>query len=334
MVSNTCLKQKVVFFCIFLKLTAFAYTGKDMNGAFTINKRIGRSGHFDKFNERTPYILDSKIRNYESSTHPITLSELDDSNSDVNVEDKYSYSPGGFYIPREMKDKINYSVEEIIDKQNQNRGFLSDEELPENMEAKESKVLVSSERIGTQIAQRPSFMSTFRKLMLNPIVLTAITMVPLAFFAETIFPQLLKMFGNNMVPKVSSTIANGFARSLNGNASIQVESILDVINEYGARAIEDPKCFKKFICQGVKSRIESRSGDSWSIEKVVQTVTNSVDEGLLDRFGLKRLIHSIENHDCDSLECTGSTAYTHDMPLMKKIYLLGSKFLNQTEILH
>ncbi|GFT18749.1 uncharacterized protein NPIL_331391 [Nephila pilipes] len=261
-------------------------------------------------------------------------SDLDDFQPDRSVEDKYSYSPGGFYVPQEKKGKMNYFVEEVDTMHNDhNHEFSSNKEFSNDVEAKEMKIL-TSEKVGTQIAQKPSFMSFIRKLMLNPSVLTAINMVPLAFIAEMIFPNLLKMFGNNMVPKVSSTIANGFARSLNGNASFQVEPILDVINEYGVRAIEDPKCFKKFICQGIKSRIESRSGDSWSVEKVVQTVRNSVDHELLDRFELKRLLRSIETGDCDYLPCTGSPAYTRDIPVIEKIYLLGVKFFNQTEMLH
>ncbi|GFV01432.1 uncharacterized protein TNCV_2960261 [Trichonephila clavipes] len=324
MASYTCIRQKFAFLCIFIKLTAFVHAAIDSNVAFNINSRIGRVGHIRDSNKRIP-------RTYESASHRKTLSELDDSNSEANTEDRYSYSPGGFYIPREMSDKINYSVEEINARQNQN-GFLSEEKL--SMEAKESKVLTNSERIGTQIAQRPSFMANFRKIMLNPIVLTAITMIPLAFFAETIFPYLLQVFGNNMGPKISSTIANGFARSLNDNASLHVEQIVDTINEFGSRAIEDPKCIKRFICQGAKSRIESRSSDSRPIEKIAQIVINSIGDELLDRYGLKLLLSSIEKGNCDSLECSGSPAYAYDMPLMKKIYLLGSKFLNRSEVLY
>ncbi|GFY38012.1 uncharacterized protein TNIN_477481 [Trichonephila inaurata madagascariensis] len=253
-------------------------------------------------------------------------SELDDFLPDRSIEDKYSYSPGGFYVPREKKAKLNYFVEEVEFNHNKH-AFGSNDESPKDVEAKDLKILTSSEKVGTQVSQRPSFMSFIKNMMLNPKFI-AIAMMPLAFFAEMLIPNLFKTFGRHFLPKVSSTIANGFARSFNEHTSIETEQILDLINEFGSRAIEDPKCIKKFICQGAKVQIEGRSGDSWSFEKVVPIVMNSIDEEFLDRYGLKRLLRSIERGNCDSLVCSGSPAYTQDVSFIEKIYLLGVKFLS------
>ncbi|GFR09698.1 uncharacterized protein TNCT_65271 [Trichonephila clavata] len=255
-------------------------------------------------------------------------SELDDFLPDRSIEDKYSYSPGGLYVPREKEAKLNYFVEEIeINHNNQSHAFVSNNESPKDVEAKDLKILTSSEKVGTQVSQRPSFMSFIKNMMLNPKFI-AIAMMPLAFLAEMILPNLLKTFGRHFLPKVSSTIANGFARSLNENTSFETEQILDLINEFGSRVIEDPKCIEKFICQGVKTQIEGRSGDSWSFKKVVPIVMNSIDEEFWDRYGLKHLLSSIGKGSCDSLTCSGSPAYSQDVSFIEKIYLLGVKFLS------
>ncbi|GFV01433.1 uncharacterized protein TNCV_2960271 [Trichonephila clavipes] len=274
-----------------------------------------------------PFNANAKNENHTYGYHD--PSELDDFLPDRSIEDKYSYSPGGFYVPREKKAKLDYFVEEVEFNHN-NHAFGSNNESPKDVEAKGLKILKSSEKVGTQVSQRPSFMSFIKNMMLNPKFI-AIAMMPLAFFAEMMIPNLFKTFGRHLLPKVSSTITNGFSRSLNENTSLETEQILDLINEFGSRAVDDPKCIKKFICQGAKVQIEGRSGDLWSFEKVVPIVMNSINEEILDRYGLKRLLSSIERGNCDSLVCSGSPAYTQDVSFIEKIYLLGVKFLGNYE---
>ncbi|GIX97182.1 uncharacterized protein CEXT_332881 [Caerostris extrusa] len=134
---------------------------------------------------------------------------------------------------------------------------------------KGTKVLTGLEtETETAVIQKPTFWSYVRKAFFNPMFILSIVIVPLTFIAESILPSLLDMLGSNMLPVITSTIASGFARSFDINA---VEQVLDFVNEYGARAVEDPRCFQRFLCQASRSSLESRSGDSWSIQKLFES---------------------------------------------------------------
>ncbi|GFT18745.1 uncharacterized protein NPIL_331371 [Nephila pilipes] len=348
MVSYIFKKQLLLFFCIDLMLYAWADTSSNIDAS--MNDEANKSARFmDKYNSRYAYKNNYKSKIY---TRPSKFGkddvskdilrnqaamESDDflSYEDRSNEENYSYSPGGFYIPSEKKEKQNYFVEEldVNNTHNESKRLKFDKESPKETEAKDMKILTGAQNGGTQVTKRPSFMSSVRKLMLNPMVLTAITMVPLAFMAEIMFPRLLKS-NKNWIPMFSATRTDGFARSLDSNASVNFEHIMDVINEFGARAIEDPKCLQKFICQSIKSPNENYLRDSWSVQKIARKVTNSVDDDILNRYGIKNLLDSVENGNCEVLECSGLPAYSKEAHLIEKIYLLGAKFLNQTEILH
>ncbi|GBN79809.1 hypothetical protein AVEN_273041-1, partial [Araneus ventricosus] len=129
-------------------------------------------------------------------------------------------------------------------------------------------------------------------------------------------------------------IVNGFARSLDGDKALHIEQILDVINEFGVRALEDPNCLQQFLCQASKFHSENNSASSWSIQKITQKLENSLNDELLEEYGLKPLFYSVEKGNCESLACNGSPAYTQDVPLFENIYLLSGKVFNLTQVMH
>ncbi|GIY32076.1 uncharacterized protein CEXT_328721 [Caerostris extrusa] len=147
------------------------------------------------------------------------------------------------------------------------------------------------------MSERPTFWSYIKKLLINPKFILTVAIVPIAFFAEMSVFQVLKTLGAGMLPSVTSTIASGFARSLEGDNFLHVEQILDIFNKYFVRAIEDPKCLKKFLCQSAKSRAEI----SPFVDKLVEKFEKSVDDNFLDSGGLKQFLSSVHNGNCDSL---------------------------------
>ncbi|GBN34939.1 hypothetical protein AVEN_245446-1 [Araneus ventricosus] len=106
-----------------------------------------------------------------------------------------------------------------------------------------------------------------------------------------------------MLPTVATTIVTGFARSMDGDMSLQVEKVLDVINKFGVKALEDPKCLQEFICRFAKYQSESHSDGSWSIKKIMKKFENSVHDEVLEKFGLKPLFNSLENGSCEYVMC-------------------------------
>ncbi|GFY38014.1 hypothetical protein TNIN_477501 [Trichonephila inaurata madagascariensis] len=106
-----------------------------------------------------------------------------------NIEDKYSYSPGGFYVPSAKKVKLNYFVEELDAKSthSQSKRLESDKKSPTEMEAKEMKILTGAPQTETQVTKKPSLMSLVRNMMLNPMALSVILLLPLAVVAQMFF---------------------------------------------------------------------------------------------------------------------------------------------------
>ncbi|GIX97185.1 uncharacterized protein CEXT_332891 [Caerostris extrusa] len=332
-------KQLAVLFCFCIVSTVFA---EDTNRAFKDSAKIGLSGYSGKLDNWRSYNWDYKNKISDTSSSISrdsddglkydTSTDLDDFIPDRSTSDKYSYSPGGFYIPQEKKAKMNYFVEEVsVNDNSEDKTSTANHESPKDLATK--KVLTGSQT-ETQVITRPSLLSQIAKVFKNPMVILSVAFVPLAFIAEMLFPYFLKMFDNRMMPAVASTFASGFARSLDGDISLHVEQVLDAVNEFGVRAVEDPRCFKRFLCQGAKSHFDNHVDESSLVQKVISKVEKSVDDDLLDRWGLKQLLNSVQNGNCDSLSCTGSPAYTQDVPLLEKIYLIGSKFFNSTKIVH
>ncbi|GFR09696.1 uncharacterized protein TNCT_65261 [Trichonephila clavata] len=336
-----------------ITLSIFAIDN-DISKDFT--GRTAHAGYFDNFHNRLPYEQEFE-KFFDSSYSYPEFSKVIDSNKlprydvpsgfkdfvpDESTEDKYSYSPGGFYLPSSKKTKMNYFVEEVKESDNNDRQSSNGEiitstttdESNKDLPNKGTKVLTGSNSIDTEIAVRPTFLSFIRKILLNPLVSSALVMIPLTLIAEMILPYFTNFFGSNMAPVFASTIASGFARSLDVNSALHVEQILDTINEYGARTLEDPRCFQRFLCQGAKSYFESRSGDPWNIHKVIRKLAKTVDDRVWGALGLKHLLNSVQNGSCESIVCSGTVAYKQDLSLMEKLQLLSTKFFKPTEVVY
>ncbi|GIY73834.1 hypothetical protein CDAR_405411 [Caerostris darwini] len=290
-----------VFFLICTASFSFADTRNDVNITREIRGRSGLMGNQDSW----------RTYNSNNKNSKMDISLSDDSVSDSDIDDKYSFSPGGFYVPNEETMKLNYYVEEIpFDDNDQHNGFMSSEESKsaKDRNTKGMKILSELEKIETEMAERPSFWSYIKKLLVNPKFILTVAIVPIAFFAEMSVLQVLKTLGAGMLPSVTSTIASGFARSLDGDNILHVEKILDIFNKYFVRSIEDPKCLQKFLCQRARSRTEI----SPFVNKLVEKFEKSVDDNFLDSWGLKQFLSSVQNGNCNSLACNGSPVYTQN----------------------
>lgn len=336
-------KQAILLICIGLLFHSFGFEQRNGYSSLNTIDQDRQSVEFKNLDDRLPYDSDFEPKS-DDALYPEFDNHLDSNKSprivipsgfedfvpDEIDDDRYSYAPGGFYLPSSKKAKFNYFVEEVKD------------EMPAttpkpNDSTKESvkgmKVLTGTDNPQNQIIERPSFTTYLKKLFLNPKTLLAFAMIPLAFAAEVFIPYLGKIFSRNLLPVVTSTIASGFARSFDGTTVSKVDHVLDAINEYGARSLEDPRCFQRFFCQVARSNFKSRFGDSWSIPKVIRKLSKAVDERLWDALGIKHLFSSLEHGNCDSLVCTGTVAYAQNVPLFEKLRLLSVKLFNQTKVI-
>ncbi|GBM62233.1 hypothetical protein AVEN_222862-1, partial [Araneus ventricosus] len=311
------------------------------NQSLKIRQRTGRYGYLNSHNDWRDHNTD----NVQASSNGVTssldskdslkyaiLSELDDFVPDRTVDDKYAYSHGGFYIPQERESKLNYHFQEVSGQENGKNNVLFPDE--KSSQDSNSKVLTGSSQTGTGVIESPSFLSVLKKAFLNPLLIISAAAVPLALIIEMALPYLMNIFSGNMLPTIASTIVTGFARSLDGDMTLKAEKVLDVINEFGVKALEDTKCLQVFLCRFAKSQSDSHLDGSWSIKKFMKKFENSVHNEILDKFGLKPLFNSVEKDNCESLVCNGSPAYTQNVPLLEKLYLMGRIVFYLTEVMH
>ncbi|KAF8795448.1 hypothetical protein HNY73_003293 [Argiope bruennichi] len=337
-------KQTIIIICICLLFHSFGLEQKFGYSSVNAIDQDSQPANFEKLDDRLPYDPDFKNKpddalypefdnhlGFSKSPRIVIPSGFDDFIPNESDDDRYSYAPGGFYLPSSKKSKINYFIEEVKEDV---PTPAPKSEPPAKEPVKGMKVLTGTDIPETQIIERPSIMSYLKKLFLNPKMLLAFAMIPLAFAAEVFLPHLGKIFSRNMLPVVTSTIASGFARSFDGATVSGIDQVLDAINEYAARNMEDPRCFQRLFCQVARSNFESRSGDSWSIQKEIRKLAKTVDDRLWDALGLRHLFSSLESGNCDSLVCTGTVAYAQNSSLFEMLRLLGAKLFNQTKVVY
>ncbi|KAF8795451.1 hypothetical protein HNY73_003296 [Argiope bruennichi] len=161
--------------------------------------------HNKGFSNTHTSLYDSSHRSSSSdSLNKGILSELDDFIPDRNPNIKYSYSLGGFYIPNEREAIYNYYFEEVTGKDDKHEHNSDKGSVKDS----DSKILTGSSQTATYYRKTCVFIGS-----------------------QESFPE-----------SSTTTIASGFARSLDGDTVLHVEQVLDVINKFGVRSIEDPKC--------------------------------------------------------------------------------------------
>ncbi|GBO10062.1 hypothetical protein AVEN_176839-1, partial [Araneus ventricosus] len=139
---------------IFCSIASFSFS-QELNQSQKINRKTLRAGYFnnrnnwsvhqtdykkDSPNTVTTYFASGKGHDSSDSLKYASLSELDDFIPDRTLDAKYSYSPGGFYIPHEREAKFNYHFEEVTDsEESKNKGPDGVSSIDSN-----SKILTSS----------------------------------------------------------------------------------------------------------------------------------------------------------------------------------------------
>lgn len=307
---------------------------------------VGRSARFD-FNENTinrlPYSPNYEERFYESSGPYPEFSDRRDGYEKDNlppfptgfdqfVPDKSSgYGAGNFYLPYTPNIRPDYSIEETNDKTGNKLTTTPPKSKLQDLVLKAMDFLTGpSSSESTEIIEKPSLVSTIKEFFKDPLVSLAAIVIPVSFLLANVIPFFARMFAKmSLFPAITSTLANTVARSLENPAA---EQILDAINEFSSRSLEDPRCFQRFLCQTAKAHIENRSADSWSAQRIIQKLAKAVDDKLWDAMGLKMFFSSLQSGHCDILQCKASTALSTNMQLIDKFRVILENLLSPTEV--
>lgn len=254
---------------------------------------------------------------------------------------KYTYGPSDFYPPNFEQD---FSPQEIKDRVEMTTKPSISGNLPSRINDLFQRAVKfffgMNDPDSVLIDEKPTLVTVFKQIFKDPVVALAAIIVPVSFLLINVISFMTKlvtgssMLSNlvpNLAPVVTSTIANTVARGLENPAAGQ---ILEVIDEFGSKAVADPKCLQRLFCQAAKSDIESRSADSFSIQGIMRKLAKAVDEKMWGAFGLNLLFTSLQSGHCDVIPCSFDFKSSSGISLLDKLKQLFSKLFNITETQH
>lgn len=324
---------------------------KDAENKTNISSRRARFNYPEYAENRLPLSLNfqdhasysDKQGYYKTEKHiPYEVpSGFHEFTSDKKSGPKYTYAPGDFYLSNFEHD---YAAQEAIDRTEMTTKPSVSETLPSRINDLFQRAVKfffgMNDPDSILIDEKPTLVTVFKQIFKDPIVALAAIIVPVSFLIINVISFLTKLVTGssvlsnlvpNLAPVVTSTIANTVARGLENPAA---EQILEVIGEFGSKAVEDPKCLQRLFCQAAKSRIESRSVDSFSIQRIVRKLIKVVDEKMWKAFGLNLLSTSLQSGHCDIIPCGFDFKSSSGIRLMDKLGQLFSNLFNITETQH
>ncbi|GIX80504.1 uncharacterized protein CDAR_530671 [Caerostris darwini] len=205
----------VILTCFCIEITV---SSKDGNHSLRIPKRARRHEYlnnrsydlnYGRFN--SPNLFSDANNNPSGVIQNENRFDFEDFDSNGSIEEKYSYSPGGFYVPQEIMSSLNYYVEELVGA-NQNKEASSNEKSSKDLIAKDLKILTKPQKIRYEVNEMTSFLSHLLKLFLSPKVIMTVLTIPLLFIAEISFPEFLKLVATSVLPSMTRTIVSSLPK--------------------------------------------------------------------------------------------------------------------------
>lgn len=324
---------------------------KDVDNKTDISSRTARFNYPEYTENRLPLTLNfqdhasysDKQGYYKTEKHfPYEVpSGFHEFSPDKKSGPKYTYGPGDFYLPNLEHDN---AAQEIKDRTEMTTKPSNSGNLPSRINDLFQRAVQfffgMNDPDSVLIDEKPTLVTVFKQIFKDPIVALVAIIVPISFLIINVisfFTRLVtgsSMLSNlvpNLAPVVTSTIANTVARGLESPAA---EQILEVIGEFGSKAVDDPKCLQRLFCQAAKSHIESRSIDSFPIQRIVRKLVKAVDEKMWNAFGMNLLITSLQRGHCDVIPCSFDFKSSSGIRLMDKLGQLFSNLFNITETQH
>ncbi|GBN61606.1 hypothetical protein AVEN_138921-1 [Araneus ventricosus] len=146
---------------------------------------------------------------------------------------------------------------------------------------------------------KPSgILSSFKK---DPSTILLAAAIPVSLILAAVLPTLMNMMMNGGLPTVTTTATGTKARSLVDQEYLS--PVVSALTTFGSRALENPECMQRIFCQITKGSANN-STDSRPVQKMLHKVSTFVDEDYLQSLGVKNLVDSMADGNCEKIPCT------------------------------
>ncbi|GFY59908.1 uncharacterized protein TNIN_164821 [Trichonephila inaurata madagascariensis] len=149
-----------------------------------------------------------------------------------------------------------------------------------------------------EMKPKPGILSTLKK---DPTALLLAAAIPVSLIMAAVLPTLMNMMMNGGLPTVTTTATGTKARSLDGLQYLS--PVINAVSTFGSRALDNPECMQRIFCQVTKGATDNDT-ESRPVQKLLRKVSTFVDERYLNSLGVKKLLDSMVDGDCEKIPCS------------------------------
>ncbi|KAF8789309.1 hypothetical protein HNY73_007253 [Argiope bruennichi] len=150
------------------------------------------------------------------------------------------------------------------------------------------------------------------KITKDPSTFLLVAAIPVSILLSAVLPVLKENL--NKFPTVSTIASSSKGRMFMDSFFAPV---VDGVTTFGYRALENPGCTQKIFCQVTKGSLENDASPSF-LQKVLYKASRFVDESYLDSYGVKTLINSMSDGNCENVPCTNFDLTDYILKLFSK----------------
>ncbi|KAG8198934.1 hypothetical protein JTE90_015141 [Oedothorax gibbosus] len=133
----------------------------------------------------------------------------------------------------------------------------------------------------------------------DPLAALMVAILPISLILAAVLPSFANMMMNGGIPTITTTATGGKAR---GSEDFLSSPVVRAISTFGARALDNPGCMQRVFCQMTKSAGDSDSS-AGAFRKAMHKVLRLVGEEHLEQFGIKDLVDSMLDGNCEKIPC-------------------------------
>ncbi|GFS41617.1 uncharacterized protein NPIL_455561 [Nephila pilipes] len=149
-----------------------------------------------------------------------------------------------------------------------------------------------------EMKPKPGILSSLKK---DPTALLLAATIPVSLIMAAVLPSLMNMMMNGGLPTVTTTATGTKARSLDGLEYLS--PVFNAVGTFGSRALDNPECMQRIFCQVTKGSA-ANSTELRPVQKLLHKISTLVDEHYLKSFGVKTLLDSMVDGDCEKIPCS------------------------------
>ncbi|GBO23110.1 hypothetical protein AVEN_261434-1 [Araneus ventricosus] len=150
------------------------------------------------------------------------------------------------------------------------------------------------------------------KLTKDPSTFLLVAAIPVSILLSAVLPALMDNLNN--YPTVHTIATSSKGRMLLDSFFTPV---IDGVSTFGYRALEDPGCTQKIFCQVTKGSFENNTNPS-ILQRALYKASRFVDENYLDSYGVKALVNSLSDGNCENVPCTNFNLTDYVLKLFSK----------------